>query len=201
MFRLATCGDYNRRHCMIPLPAADTTLHEAGWTHDERARRSPFRAALPRANRAAGRTARHNRTRSEMRTSVWVLAVVALATTTACSSHRRGRVHDRRRDEHPPEESGVRRSVQRQAGPEDSRAVCRQFGLHASEYADHSWKGRARRLLQRSVSSGRANLRLEVGEVSGHGPARLPDRPLRTGRCRRRVASTIAASTFSCCAT
>jgi ketosteroid isomerase-like protein len=105
-----------------------------------------------------------------MRTSVWALAVIALATTTACSNPKG--------DEFTTSDAAnIRQKSQEFVDAFNSKQVPKIL----AEYADNSvfmppnmptirGKGALEGYYTDLFHQGAQNLKLEVGEVSGHGP-------------------------------
>ena len=134
-----------------------------------------------------------------MRTSLWVLAVVALATTTACSKPKGEEFTTN-------DAANIRQKNQEFVDAFNAKHVPQILALYADNSVfmppnmpTHSWKGCAEGYYSDLFRQGAANLKLEVGEVSGHGPS--PIRPVPTSSIIAAIVDTTAASTSSCCAT
>jgi ketosteroid isomerase-like protein len=111
-----------------------------------------------------------NDTRSEMRTSAWVLAVVALATTTACST-------PKGEEFTTSDAATIRQKNQEFVEAFNGKQVPKILSL----YADNSvfmppntptirGRGALEGYYSDQFRQGAGDLKLEVAEVSGHGP-------------------------------
>ena len=105
-----------------------------------------------------------------MRTSVWVLAVVAVATTTACST-------PKGEEFTTADATSIRQKNQELVEAFNGKQVPKILAL----YADNSvfmppnmptirGRGALEGYYSDQFRQGAGNLKLEVGEVSGHGP-------------------------------
>ena len=122
-----------------------------------------------------------------MRTSVWVLAVIALATTTACSA-------PKGEEFTTSDATNIRQKNQEFVEAFNGKQVPKLLSL----YADNSvfmppnmptirGKGALEGYYSDQFRQGAGNLKLDVGEVSGHGPLAY-----QTGRVRAGLSARLA---------